>query len=70
MTKEDGTYKEPYVFINGEKLTDQQTSILRFALEHHLDNLRNEGLGNDDHGISMCKRTIELIEEIKAILYK
>lgn len=66
---EDGTYKESCIVINGQKLTDQQTMTIRFALEHHLDDLINNGLGNDEHGIDMCQITIKRISEIKKIIY-
>jgi len=67
---DDGTYKESSIVINGKNLTDQQTMIVRLALEHHLDDLINQGLGNDEHGLAMSKRTIELINEVKEIIYE
>jgi len=61
---------EAVIVINGQKLTDAQSSTFRVALENFSSDLSCHGLGDDEHGKSMTKSYLERISEIRKPLYK
>lgn len=62
--------KEAQVVINGVTLTESQSMTLRLALESFDDNLKNDGLDSDQHGVAMTAAYRERITEIRSALYQ
>ncbi len=62
--------KEPSILINGHQLADNQAATVRAALEHFASNLRDEGLGDDEHGQIIKRAYLERIDEIRSCMYK
>ncbi len=61
--------KEPSIKINGHQLSDSQSAAVRAALEHFSSNLRDEGLGDDEHGRTMTRAYLERMDEIRERMY-
>lgn len=63
-----GVSTEAEVTIDGVRLTDAQVMALRVAISSRLMDLRENGLGNDDHGRKMTALYIERSSEVEAML--
>ena len=55
---------EPEIIINGKKLTIGQSMTLRVATATFVMDLKNDGLGNDNHGIAMKAAYLARLNEI------
>lgn len=62
--------KEPHVVINGVTLTEAQAMTLRVAIESFDQDLRTNGLGDDERGLAMTAAYVARISEIRLALYK
>jgi hypothetical protein len=62
--------EEAKIIVNGVELNSAQSSTLRVALESFSFSLMNEGLGEDEHGLTMVKLYMQRVEEIRKALYK
>ena len=56
------------VIINGIELSPAQITTLRVAISSFIVDLKNEGLGDDDHGKKITALYIERAQEIEHIL--
>lgn len=55
---------EPEIIINGKKLTNGQSITLRVAATTFVMDLKNDGLGNDNHGVAMKAAYLARLNEI------
>jgi hypothetical protein len=62
--------EEAEIIVNGQVLTSGQSMTLRVALEGFALNLKEEGLGDDEHGKEMTKLYLDRVSEIRKVLYK
>lgn len=60
---------EPTVTINGKRLTEAQAMTVRVAIEHFASDLREEGLGGDEHGKTMTAAYLARISEIRRLIF-
>jgi hypothetical protein len=56
---------EPLITVNGHILSDGQAMTVRVALEHLASQMRQIGLGDDDHGRAMAKGYCDRVAEIR-----
>ena len=47
--------EEPAITVNGVRLTTGQAMTVRVALSHFALDLKEDGLGDDDHGLKMVE---------------
>jgi hypothetical protein len=59
---------EAEIFINGAKLTHAQSATLRVAISSMRDEIKAEGLGNDEHGKIMAAAYLARLDELTALL--
>ena len=60
--------EEPIIIINGKATTEAQAMTIRCALDSFYSTLREEGLGDDDHGRSMVNSYCKNIEDIRKLI--
>lgn len=60
---------EASIFINGVKLFEAQSMVIRIALEVFISELKENGLGDDEHGKHMVKAYLDRIDEVRRIIY-
>ena len=65
----DNNQIEPLITINGRLLYDAQSMTIRVALEHFASDLRENGLGEDEHGRTMTRGYLERIDEIRNLIF-
>ncbi len=58
---------EPRITINGITVTDAMAMTLRCAVASFAMSLREEGLGEDEHGKRMTKLYLKRIRELDAL---
>jgi hypothetical protein len=61
---------EPTITINGITLTDAQAMTVRVAIESFAFDLTSDGLGEDDHGVTMTKNYLARIDEIRSLIFR
>lgn len=61
---------EPFIVINGVRLTQGQAMTLRVAIESFAADLRDNGLGTDEPGIAISSVYLQRIGEIRRLLAK
>lgn len=61
---------EPIITINGKVLTTAQALTIRVAVSSFLMDMREEGLGDDDHGKKMAGLYIERASELELMMTK
>ena len=59
---------EPTITINGTTLTTGQAMTMRVALESFAIDLRDHGLGDDDHGVRMVRGYLAAVEVIHELI--
>jgi len=62
--------KEPSITINGVALTLAQAATIRVAMESFAMELKENGLGDDHHGLFMTASYLGNITEIRKAMYK
>lgn len=62
--------KEATIVINGIELTKAQAITVRVALENYADELRTDGLGEDEGGRAICAGYLLAIKGIREALYR
>lgn len=60
--------EEPIVIINGKALTEAQAMTVRAAIENFDSDLKQNGLGEDAHGVEMTKLYRDRISEIRSLI--
>jgi hypothetical protein len=58
---------EPKIVIEDIPLAPAQAMTLRVAMESFAMSLREDGLGDDEHGKAMVRLYLERIDEIRSI---
>ena len=61
---------EPEIIINGTRLTIGQAYTLRVAVSSFATELKNEGLGDDAHGVAMTAGYLARLNEIFKLMLK
>jgi len=61
---------EALVVVNGTPLTVAQSMTLRVALESYASDLRDSGLGDDDHGREMTRLYLLRLDEIRTLIFR
>jgi hypothetical protein len=59
---------EPAITINGTPLTTAQAMTMRVALETFAMDLRDHGLGDDEHGTTMTHGYLAAIRVIRELM--
>jgi hypothetical protein len=59
---------EPKISINGVILSEGQAMAVRVACEDFLSRMREEGLGDDEHGKAMATGYIERLFEVRGLI--
>jgi len=59
---------EPIITINGKQLTQGQSMTVRAALNAFTVDLKNEGLGEDEIGLSILKGYLRNIQQINEMI--
>ncbi len=59
---------EAVIVVNGTTLTVAQSMALRVALENFASDLRDHGLGEDDHGREITRLYLARLDEIRALI--
>ncbi len=62
-------FREPDIYINGKQLTISQCMTIRCAIESFSNDLKENGLGNDEHGRRMVKNYLYKISEIRDLIF-
>ena len=60
---------EPSIFINGVKLFEGQAMTLRVAVEVFISDLKENGLGDDPHGVAMRENYLARLREIRDLMF-
>jgi hypothetical protein len=60
---------EPTITINGVLLTNAEAMTVRVAIENFAMDLRNDGLGEDEHGRTMTRLYLAQIDEIRKHIF-
>ncbi len=63
-------HKEALIIINKHELTESQSLTIRVSLEVFLSDLLENGLGEDQHGLSMTQAYIDNINSIRKIIFR
>lgn len=61
---------EPQIIINGHVLTEGQAMTVRVAIGAFANELREHGLGHDEHGQRMMAAYQARLREIAVMLYE
>jgi len=61
---------EPYITINGMRLTSGQSMAVRVAVESFASDLVTNGLGDDQHGKDMVQGYLRSINDIRYAMYE
>lgn len=61
---------EALVTINGVNLSNAQSIALRMAVLNYLNDLINNGLGDDEVGKALTAAYIERLKEIEIVMHK
>ena len=61
---------EPYITINGVRLTSGQSMAVRIAVESFASHLISDGLGDDQHGKDMVSGYLRNINDIRYAMYE
>jgi len=61
--------EEPIIIINGKATTEAQAMTIRCAIES-FDNSLKDGLGDDEHGISMVNGYRANIASIRKLIFQ
>ena len=61
---------EAHIIINGTELTFAQSMTMRVAIAHFLTDLAVEGLGDDEHGITMTALYRESGGQVQRLMMK
>jgi hypothetical protein len=67
MNKPTFSIDEPKIIVNGTLLTTGQAMTVRVAIQSFASDLVENGLGEDEHGISMTKNYLDRIKEINTL---
>lgn len=61
---------EAHIVINGVSLTFAQSTTLRVAITSFEMHLKQDGLGNDNHGKSRVSNYLKSVKEINELIFK
>jgi hypothetical protein len=61
---------EPKITINGIELSIAQAMTVRVAIESFASELRENGLGDDEHGRKMVENYTRAIDGIRAAIFR
>lgn len=61
-------WREAEITINGQSLTFAQAMVMRVALSSFLSELRENGLGNDEHGKAMTAAYLARGNEVMRVM--
>lgn len=64
------TDKEPQIIINGYELSNSESMTVRAAIEGFSEDLKENGLGEDEHGIRMARLYLKNIEAIRIFIFE
>lgn len=62
-------HKEPEISINGINIGPGCACTIRVALEVFISHLKENGLGDDEHGKRMTESYLNRIDDIRKIMY-
>jgi len=60
---------EPFIIINGKQCTASMAMTIRVAIECFALDLRENGLGDDDHGLKIVAGYLANIDLIRSLIF-